>query len=111
MNRCIGCNAIVPSGRYVYSHICACGASVFYNDEDNKIILPLSITKWRDYGGSPPPIEDLIGESSHSSPLKRRFLLELERLGYTWRKSSYSETSNAIEEAERIMKERRNKQP
>ena len=88
MFKCIGCDSSINwDGEILFSYTCPCGATIFYREGDEgRISLPASVALGISKGRALPHLEDLVGESEHSSPYKEAMINELVSRGFTWMK-------------------------
>jgi hypothetical protein len=89
--KCIGCDSPVPwNGEGVYYYTCPCGATVFYDDETEKLALPVSLFTaviFKNRTSLPlPHIDYYVGESEYTSNIKEAFIRDLLDLGFIWMK-------------------------
>jgi len=85
--KCIGCDrAIGWDGTRMFSYTCACGAAIFYSEETGHIAMPASVVIGISKGRSLPHLDDLVGESNHTSPFKEELITELRGKGFIWMK-------------------------
>lgn len=83
--KCLGCDSIIGwDGECAFSFTCPCGATVFYNEETGAMAFPYSMLKNLHEGIPLPHLNDLVGESNHTSPLKESFIQELRSKGFIW---------------------------
>ena len=83
--KCIGCDRDIGwDGKGTFSYTCPCGALIFYEVETGKLALPTSFILNAAAGRPLPHLNDLLGESDYTSPLKERVIQELRSRGYIW---------------------------
>lgn len=123
--RCIGCNKTIPwDGRGTLCYTCLCGATLFYEVETLKPVMPASlidaINTLQELGVKPesPHIDYYLGESNHTSGIRDLFIKVLLEMGFIWmedceqcqkdgtleRKQKREEHLGVVE-AERILRE------
>ncbi len=83
--KCLGCDRDIGwDGKGPFSYTCVCGAKVFYRVEPMSMAFPgslvLSFTARRQL----PHLNDLVGESAFTSPLKERMIEEFRSKGIIW---------------------------
>lgn len=83
--KCIGCDSKIRwDGTGAFSYTCPCGATIFYNEENGSLAPTFSFVRNLQIGISLPHLNDLVGESTYSSPIKEELIEELRRKGYIW---------------------------
>lgn len=119
--KCIGCDANIGwDGKGLWSYTCPCGSRIFYNEDTGQLALPASLilNLASENPGPLPHLDDLVGESQHTSPLKERLIAELRQKGFIWmneceqckkdgtlQKRLDRETYLALMEVERIIRQ------
>lgn len=123
MYKCIGCDNLVSwDGKSTFCYTCGCGATIFYNEEDKHVALPASLIIGMSGGQTLPHLGDLVGESSHTSPIKEKLIAELREKGFVWmheceqckkdgtlKRKQERDTHFILMEAERIIHTGKNK--
>lgn len=85
MSLCIGCDRYIGwEGKGLFSYTCPCGATILYDDETGKLAFPASMMLNLAKGISLPHLDDLVGESDFTSPLKEQLIEELRQKGFIW---------------------------
>ena len=83
--KCIGCNRDIEwDGKELFSYTCPCGATIFYNETNGHLALPYSLLLNLSKSASLPHLDDLVGESNHTSPFKEMLITELREKGFIW---------------------------
>jgi len=84
--KCIGCDRDIGwDGEGMFSYTCPCGATIFYA-EGGRMAYPFSLIRNLQRNRPLPHLDDLVGESDHSSPIKERMIKELREKGFIWMK-------------------------
>lgn len=85
MYRCVGCDKSIPwNGKSAFSYTCPCGAAIFYDGETGGLTVPGSVAIGIGRGQTTPHLNDLVGESTHTSPIKEQVISELQSKGFIW---------------------------
>lgn len=85
MYKCLGCDKAIPwDGKCLLSYTCSCGATIFYNEDTQALAPPFSLIRSLQAGTALPHLNDLVGESSHTSPPKEQIISELRSKGFIW---------------------------
>lgn len=85
MYKCLGCDTYIGwNGKELFSYTCPCGATILYDEETEQIAMPASVIIGISKGRALPHLDDLLGESDFTSPLKERITAELREKGFIW---------------------------
>ncbi|TET10081.1 hypothetical protein E3J84_04465 [Candidatus Aerophobetes bacterium] len=83
--KCIGCNREIGwDGKGLFSYTCLCGSTIFYDETTGHLALPYSLIRTLSQARSLPHLDDLVGESNHTSPFKEMLIAELREKGFIW---------------------------
>jgi len=116
--KCIGCNRdIEGDGKGLFSYTCPCGSTIFHDETNGHLALPVSLIRTLSQARSLPHLDDLVGESNHTSPFKEMLITELREKGFIWMRECEQcqkngtlerklkgEKAAAVEEAEMIIR-------
>jgi len=123
--KCVGCDGAIPwDGIGLLCYTCWCGATLFYETETLKLVMPASLISAIYYsqqlGVKPesPHIDYYLGDSSHTSEIKEAVAKQLLDMGLIWmkdceqcqkdgtlEKKQKREKHLAVVEAEQILRE------
>lgn len=85
MKKCIGCDREIDwDGIGMFSYTCPCGATIFYDEETEHLFFPLLLARSLQLGSSLPHLNDLVGGSNNTSPIKEQLVKELREKGFIW---------------------------
>jgi len=83
--KCVGCDKTTGwDGIGAFSYTCLCGATILYNDETGNLAPTYSFVRNPQAGIPLPHLNDLVGESTHTSSTKEQLIKELRDRGYIW---------------------------
>lgn len=83
MYKCLGCDKSNPwDGKGAFAYTCPCGAAIFYEEDTQALALPFSLIRSLQAGTALPHLNDLVGESSHTSPFKEQIVSDLRSKGF-----------------------------
>jgi len=120
MYKCIGCDRPAPDltrqeGKVVY-YSCPCGGCIFYR-EDWTLYIPISILQALQGKAPFPHLDQILGNSLHTSDIKEAFTIALLEEGAIWMKDCEECRANgnldkayalekflAVQEAESILR-------
>ncbi len=122
--KCVGCSGTIPwDGKGTFCYTCPCGATLFYEAETLRPVMPASLVRaiyeLQELGVKPkgPHIDYYLGDSNHTSDSKDIFTRILLEMGFIWMKDCEQcqkdgtldrklerEKRLAVAEAERILR-------
>jgi len=122
--KCVGCDHDIGwDGEGTFCYTCPCGASVLYEVSGGKlgkIVFPASLNLQLKTGVVVKHLDQYIGTSNHTSPVKEHLIAALRKKGFMWmsecgqcqedgtlQKELEREKYLAIREAESILREAR----
>jgi len=90
--KCVGCDRDIGwDGKGMFSYTCVCGGRILYQVETLSMAFPATMLRslalaagLRATGLPTPHLNDLVGESDFTSPLKERLIVELQNKGFIW---------------------------
>lgn len=123
--KCVGCDTIIPwDGKGTFAYTCRCGATLFYETETLKLVMPASLVfaiYWQQQLGikpETPHIDYYLGDSNHTSEIKDAVVRQLLEMGFIWMKDCEQcqrdgtlarklerEKHLAVTEAERLLRQ------
>lgn len=123
--KCVGCDGTIPwDGKGTLCYTCPCGATLFYEAETLKPLMPASLIRAIYYlqqlGIKPegPHLDYYLGDSNYTSEFKDSITKQLLEIGFIWmedceqckkdgtlERKQKREEHLAVTEAEQILRE------
>ena len=84
MMHCIGCGRNIPwDGKRLFSYTCKCGSTTFVGGDDRRYVR-VSIEIQMIEKSPVIHLDDIVGESNHTSKEKTAFIAQLRDIGFIW---------------------------